>query len=150
LPLSSRLSGELTFNSTRLHAEKFTDSQGNHDKQTRIESRYSTHVLTWSFGYFKKPSPTPLSSLPELLFDKGFQAYKSFCMQVSSYTTIDEAAGNSNIIPFDVDEVQEFTVDNKEDINMLFMVNETIIFKDSKGIIQKVTYTSTLFSQMGY
>jgi hypothetical protein len=87
--------------STRWLAEKFIDSQGNPDKQTRIESRYSTHVLTWSFGNFKKTFPTPLSGLPELLFDERFQAYKTFCMQVSSYATIDEAACNSNIIPFD-------------------------------------------------
>jgi hypothetical protein len=55
-------------------------------------------------------------------------------MQVSSYTTIDEAAHNSNIIPFDDNEVQELIVDDKKDINMVFMVNETIIFKDGKGI----------------
>jgi hypothetical protein len=39
-------------------------------------------------------------------------------------------AHNSNIIPFDDKEIQELTVDSKEDINMLFMVNETVIFKD--------------------
>jgi hypothetical protein len=44
-------------------------------------------------------------------------------MQVSSYATMDEVARNSNIIPFDDNEIQELTVDNKEDINMLFMVN---------------------------
>jgi hypothetical protein len=125
--------------STRQLAEKFIDSQGNPDEQSRIESRYSTHVLTWSFGNFKKIFPTPLS-LPELLFDKGFQAYKSFCMQVLSYATIDEVARNSNIIPFDDNEIQELTIDYKEDINMLFMVNETVIFKDGKGINWEVTY----------
>ena len=40
--------------STRRLAEKFIDETGNPDEQTRIESRYSTHVLTWSFGNFKK------------------------------------------------------------------------------------------------
>jgi hypothetical protein len=99
--------------STRRPAEKYIDSQGNPDKQTRIESRYFTHVLTWSFGNFKKTFPAPLSGLPGLLFDKGFQAYKSFCMQVSSHTTINEGAHNSNIIPFDDNEVQELTVDNE-------------------------------------
>jgi hypothetical protein len=91
--------------STRWLLEKFIDSQGNPDKQTRIESRYSTDVLTWSFGNFKKTFPTPLSGLPELLFNKGFQAYKSFCMQVSSYAMTDEAVRNSNIIPFDDNEL---------------------------------------------
>jgi hypothetical protein len=91
--------------STRQLAGKFFDSQDNPDEQTRIESRYSTHVLTWSFGNFKKTFPTSLSGLPELLFDEGFQAYKSFCMQVSSYAMIDEVAHNSNIISFDDDEV---------------------------------------------
>jgi hypothetical protein len=85
--------------STRQLAEKFIDEQGNPDEQTRIESRYSTHVLTWSFGNFKKTFPTPLSGLPELLFDEGFQAYKSFCMQVSSYATSD-ANSTSTFIPF--------------------------------------------------
>jgi len=67
--------------STRCLAEKFLDADGNPDKETCIESRYSTHVLTWSFGQFKKTFPTPVSGLPELLFDEGFRAYKSFCMQ---------------------------------------------------------------------
>jgi hypothetical protein len=132
--------------STRLLMEKFINSQGNPDKQTRIESRYSTHVLTRSFGSFKKTFPTPPSGLPELLFDKGFQAYKSFCMQVSSYATIDEATHSANIISFNDNEVQGLTVDNKEDINMLFMVNETIVFKDGKGINQEVTYLGPIFS----
>ncbi len=53
--------------STKQLAEKFIDSHGNPNKQTRIESRYSTHVLTWSFRNYKKTFPTPLSGLPELL-----------------------------------------------------------------------------------
>jgi hypothetical protein len=56
---------------TRRLAEKFIDDQGNPDEQTRIESRYSTHALTWSFGNFKKTFPTPVSGLPELLFDES-------------------------------------------------------------------------------
>jgi hypothetical protein len=36
--------------SKRSLAEKFINESGNPDKETRIESRYSTHVLIWSFG----------------------------------------------------------------------------------------------------
>jgi hypothetical protein len=52
----------------------------------------------------------PLSGLPELLFDEGFQAYKSFCMEVSSYAiqqttmgnsrNLQDASGMSTFIPF--------------------------------------------------
>jgi hypothetical protein len=132
--------------STRQLAEKLIDSQGNPDEQTRIESRYSTHVLTWLYGNFKRTFPTPLSGLPELLFDEGFQAYKSFCMQVSSYTTINEAAHTSNIILFNDNEIKELTIEDEEDINMLFMVNETVIFKDGKGINWEATYLSPILS----
>ena len=129
--------------STRRLAEKFIDENGNPDEQTRIESRYSTHVLTWSFGNFKRTFPTPLSGLPELLFDEGFQAYKSFCMNVSSYA-IQQSEQNSlktsNLIPFDDDELFQQSTEDEEDINMLFMTNETINFKDGKGINREVTY----------
>ena len=129
--------------STRRLAEKFIDENGNPDKQTRIESRYSTHVLTWSFGNFKRTFPTPLSGLPELLFDEGFQAYKSFCMNVSSYA-VQQSEQNSlktsNLIPFDDDELFQQSTEDEEDINMLFMTNETINFKDGKGINREVTY----------
>jgi hypothetical protein len=54
--------------SMRHLAEKFIDANGNPDKETRVESRYSTHVLTWSFGQFWKTFPTPIYGLPELLF----------------------------------------------------------------------------------
>ncbi len=47
-------------------------------------------MLTWCFGEFRKIFPTPISSLPELLFDEGFRKYNSFCMQVSSFATTDE------------------------------------------------------------
>ncbi len=67
-------------------------------------------------------------------------------MQVSSYTAIDEAARNSNIIPFDDDEIQELSVDKEEDINMLSKVNETVIFKDGKGINREVTYLDPILS----
>ncbi len=131
--------------STRRLAEKFIDEQGNPNEQTKIESWYSTHVLTWSFGNFKKTFPTPLSGLPELLFDEGFQAYKSFCMQVSSYATTAENSMNT-FIPFDDDELLQRSAEDEEDINMLFMSNEMVIFKDGKGINQEGTYLGSILS----
>jgi hypothetical protein len=65
--------------STQRLAEKFIDSNINPDEQTRIKSRYSTHVLTWSFGDFRKTFPTPISGLPELLFDEGFNIILFAC-----------------------------------------------------------------------
>ena len=62
--------------STRRLAEKFLDADGNPDEETCIESRYSTHVLTWSFGQFKKTFPTPVSGLPELLFNEGARQWQ--------------------------------------------------------------------------
>ncbi len=135
--------------STRQLAEKFLDANGNLDEETCIESRYSTHVLTWLFGQFKKMFPTPVSGLPELLFNKGFCAYKSFCMQAhSSYVntvtnlTSETSKQPSNIIPV---ESQELSADSLDDtdgiaINMFFMPHENIILKDSKGITQEVMY----------
>jgi hypothetical protein len=48
----------------------------------------------------------------------------------------------SNIIPFDDDEVQQLMSmkNDDEDINMLFRSNETVVFKDGKGINREVTY----------
>ncbi len=91
---------------------------------------------------------TPVSGLPELLFNKGFCKYKSFCMQAhSSYVNtvtslISETSKPSNIIPF---ETQELSTDSLNDaydntINMLFMLHKNILLKDSKGITQEVTY----------
>jgi hypothetical protein len=60
--------------SMRCLAEKFIDANGNPDKETRIESCYSTHFLTWSFGQFRKTFPTPISGLPKLLFNEGFKS----------------------------------------------------------------------------
>jgi hypothetical protein len=131
--------------STRRLAEKFINEQGNPDKQTRIESWYSTHVLTWSFGNFKKTFPTPLSGLPELLFDEGFQAYKSFCMQISLYATKD-ANSTSTFIPFEDNELLQQLPEDKDVINMLFMCNEMVIFKDGKGINREVTYLGPILS----
>jgi hypothetical protein len=64
--------------SARHLAEKFINENGNPDKETQIESRYSTHVLTWSFEQFRKTFPTPVSGLPELLFNEAYRAFKSF------------------------------------------------------------------------
>ncbi len=63
-------------------------------------------------------------------------------MQVSSFATINEVQGGSlNTIPFDDDEVQPIQAsEDEEEINMLFMLNETILFKDGKGITREVTY----------
>ncbi len=88
-----------------------------------------------------KTFPTPISGLPKLLFDEGFWAYTSFCKQVSSYATTDDAPCYSNIIPFGDNEVQPgIDGEDNEEINMLFMINETVIFKDGKGITQEVRY----------
>jgi hypothetical protein len=62
--------------STRCLAEKFIDESGNPDKETQIEFQYSTHVLTWSFGQFRKMFLTQVSGLPELLFDEGYCTLK--------------------------------------------------------------------------
>ncbi len=131
--------------STRRLAEKFINEQGNPNEQTRTESRYLTHVLTWSFGNFKKTFPTPLSGLLKLLFDEGFQAYKSFCMHISSYATKDSNS-TSTFIPFEDDELLQQLPEDKDVINMLFMCNEAVIFKDGKGINREVTYLGPILS----
>ncbi len=134
--------------STRQLAEKFLEANGNPDEETCIKSRYLTHVLTWSFGQFKKTFPTLVSGCPELLFNKGFCAYKSFCMQAhSSYvnTVINftsETSKPSNIVLFESQELSSDSLDDADDdaINMLFMLHENIILKDGKGITREVTY----------
>jgi hypothetical protein len=90
--------------STRRFAEKFIDESGNPDKETQIESRYSTHILTWSFGQFLKTFPTPVSGLPELLFDEGCLAFKSFYQR----TVMMKTTTNLNIIPYDEKELIAF------------------------------------------
>jgi hypothetical protein len=131
--------------STRRLAEKFLDASGNPDEETRIKSRYSTHVLIWSFGQFRKTFPTPISGLPELLFDEGFREYKSFCSQIiSSYANLisssDDNTIDANVIPFEDDEVHDSINEGDNDINTLFMLNESITFKDGKGFNRQVTY----------
>jgi hypothetical protein len=142
--------------STRRLAGKFLDADGNPDEETCIESRYSTNVLTWSFGQFKKTFPTPVSGLPELLFDEGFCAYKLFCLQThsSSATNMvtnsmtEPTSNSSHVIPFESQELLDdsFNDSNNDAINMLFMINENVILKDGKGITQEVTYLGPQFS----
>ena len=114
--------------STRPLAEKFLDENGNPDEDTRIESRYSTHTLTWSFGQFKKTFPTPISGLPELLFDEGFTAFQSYCSK----------SGESS--PSSAPAIIEYNASEKEDDNMLFMANESIKFNDGDGDVDIATY----------
>jgi hypothetical protein len=64
-------------------------------------------------------------------------------MNVSLYT-VQQSEQNllktSNLIPFDDDELFQQSTEDEEDINMLFMTNALINFKDGKGINQEVTY----------
>jgi hypothetical protein len=83
----------------------------------------------------------PLLGLPELLFDEGYQALKFFYMEVSSYSTSTlESTDNSNVIPFEDNEIHGFKQEDEEDIYMLFMTNETVLFKDGQGNNREVTY----------
>jgi hypothetical protein len=84
-------------NLTQHLAEKFIDESDNQDEKTQIESWYSTHVLTWSFGQFQKTFPTPVSGLPELLLNKGYCRFKSFYQ----HTIMTDTTTDSNIIPYD-------------------------------------------------
>ncbi len=45
-----------------------------------------------------------------------------------------------NVIPFNVDEVHLGNDPSDDDINTLFMINESVIFKDRKGITHQVNY----------
>ena len=102
--------------STRRLAEKFSDEDGNPDEDTKIESRYSTHCLTWCFGQFKKTFPTPVSGLPELISNKGFQVFQSYYLQVESSLPSPAPA----------------TVNHESD-SMLFMMNQSIKFNNGDG-----------------
>ncbi len=70
-------------------------------------------------------------------------------MQVSSFATTDEEQGSSsNTIPFVDEEVQPIQASqDEEEINMLFMLNETILFKDRKGITREVAYLGPNLSE---
>ena len=56
----------------------FLDEGEHPDKDTAINSKYSTHKLAWCFGKYTKAFPTPVSGLPEILFDEGFCAFQSY------------------------------------------------------------------------
>ncbi len=47
---------------------------------------------------------------------------------------------DANVIPFDDDEVHDSSNERDDDINMRFMLNESINFKDGKGVNCQVTY----------
>jgi hypothetical protein len=65
----------------------------------------------------------------------------------SSYATTNYVPCNSDIIPFNDNEVQLGTAEEDDgEINMLFMINETVTFKDGKGIIQEVTYLGPILT----
>jgi hypothetical protein len=87
--------------------------------------------------------PTPISGLPELLFDKGFQEYKSFFTKISSFSkpvSSSNKTADVNVILFDDDEVHVANDPSDNDINTLFMLNESVILKDEKGITHQVNY----------
>ena len=118
--------------STRRLAEKFLDTLGNPDEETNITSRYSTHVLTWCFGKYKKTFPTPVSGLPELLFDEGFGNFSSYCTEVGSPIPTYSFLGSQSTIP---------SLEEGLDANaQYFMSNETIKYKDGNGTFEHVTY----------
>jgi hypothetical protein len=108
------------------------------------------HVLTWSFMQFKKTFPTPVSGLPELLFDEGFRTYKPFCIQAeSSYANaITDLTPNeirpSNNIPDDSQDLSFSSFDESDNdddaINILFVLSKHVILKDCKGLTWEVTY----------
>ena len=117
--------------STRRLVEKFLDKDGNPDEDNAINSKYSTHKLTWCFRKYTKTFPTPVSGLPELLFDEGFRAFQSFCLKVGSPIP-PRAAFGSSIVPYNEDEI--------ECDNMLFMADESVTFNNSKGDHKVVSY----------
>jgi hypothetical protein len=84
--------------------------------------------------------PTPISGVPELLFDKGIQEYKSFCMKISSFANSVSSSNDStdvNAIPFDDDKAHVSNDARDNYINTLFMLNESDIFKNGKSILVK-------------
>jgi hypothetical protein len=79
--------------------------------------------------------PTPVSGLPELLFDEGHCAFKSFYQR----TVMRNTTTNLNVIPYDDKELIAFK-DADNAINMLFMLHKCILLKDAKGTVSEVTY----------
>jgi hypothetical protein len=47
---------------------------------------------------------------------------------------------DANVIPFNNNEVHDSINEGDDDINMLFMLNKLITFKDGKGVNRQVTY----------
>jgi hypothetical protein len=58
---------------------------------------------------------------------------------VNSVSSSNDTA-DVNMIPFDEDEVHVANDPSDNDINTLFMLNESVIFKDGKGITCQVKY----------
>jgi hypothetical protein len=76
------------------------------------------------------------------------QAWSSYANAVTD-STPDEIRP-SNIIPYDSQELSSISFDESDDdddiINMFFMLNETVILKDCKGITWEVTYLGPQYS----
>jgi hypothetical protein len=58
---------------------------------------------------------------------------------VNSVSSSNDTA-DINMIPFDEDEVHVANDPSDDDINTLIMLNESVIFKDRKGITRQVNY----------
>jgi hypothetical protein len=79
--------------------------------------------------------PTPVSGLSELLFDEGYRTFESFYQR----TVMTDTTTDSNITPYD-DKVLIAFEDTDNGINILFMIQESILLKDAKGTTSEVTY----------
>jgi hypothetical protein len=68
------------------------------------------------------------------------QAHSIYVNTVNKLTS--ETSKPSNIIPFESEALSDDSLDDTDNnpINMLFMLHETIILKDGKGITPEVTY----------
>jgi hypothetical protein len=65
-------------------------------------------------------------------------------MQVSSYVTQQDATHTSTLIRLNDDELFKQSPKEEDNINMQFMSNETVIFKDGKDINWEVTYLGSI------
>ena len=74
--------------STRRLAEKFLDEDGNPDEETNIQSKYSSHTLTWARGQFTRTFPTPVSGLPELLLTNALKIANAFALELAQKLTL--------------------------------------------------------------
>ncbi len=59
---------------------------------------------------------------------------------MNSLSSSNDNTIGANVIPFDNNEVHDSIDESNDDINMLFMLNESIIFKDGKAVNRQVTY----------